>query len=153
MKLVHFNLVSSLLIHISNFEAHLIVFFPMICVAVISFCATRFQHYLFFSIIFQRIIWKSSFSPLFTEYSSQLWQYISFEHHLLRVEMHFERNYQELWRNHVETKRPNDGVVYDEFLFIRERMKLTQTIVINETVRLKSNTSFLFCYFFRFSLI
>ena len=41
--------------------------------------------------------------------------------------MHFERNYQELWRNHVGTKRPNDGVVYDEFLFIRERMKLTQT--------------------------
>ena len=41
--------------------------------------------------------------------------------------MHFERNYQELWRNHVETKRPNDGIVYDEFLFIRERMKLTQT--------------------------
>ena len=41
--------------------------------------------------------------------------------------MHFERNYQELWRNHVETKRPNDGVVYDEFLFIREIMKLTQT--------------------------
>ena len=39
--------------------------------------------------------------------------------------MHFERNYQELWRNHVETKRPNDGVVYDEFLFICERMKLT----------------------------
>ena len=67
--------------------------------------------------------------------------------------MHFERNYQELWRNHVEIKRPKGGVVYDEFLFIRERMKLTQTIVINETVRLKSNTSFLFCYFFRFSLI
>ena len=67
--------------------------------------------------------------------------------------MHFERNYEELWRNHVETKRPNDGVVYDEFLFIRERMKLTQTIVINETVRLRSNTSFLFYYFFRFSLI
>ena len=67
--------------------------------------------------------------------------------------MHFERNYQELWRNHVETKRPNDGVVYDEFLFIRERMKLTQTIVINETVRLRSNTSFLFYYFFRFCLI
>ena len=67
--------------------------------------------------------------------------------------MHFVRNYQELWRNHVETKRPNDGVVYDEFLFIRERMKLTQTIVINETVRLRSNTSFLFYYFFRFCLI
>ena len=46
---------------------------------------------------------------------------------LLRVEVHFERNYQELWRNHEETKRPNDGVVYDVFLFIRERMKLTQT--------------------------
>ena len=41
--------------------------------------------------------------------------------------MHFERNYQELWRNHVETKRPNDGVVSDEFLFFRERIKLTQT--------------------------
>ena len=41
--------------------------------------------------------------------------------------MHFERNYQELWRSHVETKRPNGGVVYDESLFIRERMKLTQT--------------------------
>ena len=41
--------------------------------------------------------------------------------------MHFERNYQVLWRNHEETKRPNDGVVYDVFLFIRERMKLTQT--------------------------
>ena len=41
--------------------------------------------------------------------------------------INFERNYQELWRNHVEIKRPNDGVVYDEFLFIRERMKLTQT--------------------------
>ena len=38
--------------------------------------------------------------------------------------MNFERNYQELWRNHVEIKRPNDGVVFDEFLFIRERMKL-----------------------------
>ena len=103
-------------------------FFSMICVAVISFRATRFQHYSFFCMTLWRIIWKSSsFFPLFTEYSSQLWQYISFEHHLLRVEMHFERNYQELWRNHVETKRPNDGVVYDEFLFIRERMKLTQT--------------------------
>ena len=67
--------------------------------------------------------------------------------------MHFERNYQELWRNHAETKLPNDGVVYDEFLFIRERMKLTQTIVINETVRLRSNTCFLFYYFFRFCLI
>ena len=43
------------------------------------------------------------------------------------VEMHFEQNYQKLWRNHVETKRPNHVVVYDEFLFIRERMKLTQT--------------------------
>ena len=41
--------------------------------------------------------------------------------------MHFERNYKELWRNHVETKSPNDGVVYNEFLFIRESMKLTQT--------------------------
>ena len=40
--------------------------------------------------------------------------------------MHFERNFQELWRNHVEIKRPNHGVVY-EFPFIRERMKLTQT--------------------------
>ena len=37
--------------------------------------------------------------------------------------MRFERNYQELWQNYVETKRPNDGVVYYEFLFIRERMK------------------------------
>ena len=55
--------------------------------------------------------------------------------------MHFERNYQELWRNHVETKRPNDGVVYDEFLFIRERMKLTQTSP-NETVRLR------YCFIF-----
>ena len=45
----------------------------------------------------------SSFFPLFTEYSSQLWQHISFEHHLA---MHFERNYTELWRNHVETKQP-----------------------------------------------
>ena len=43
--------------------------------------------------------------PLFTEYSSQLRQYISFEHYLLRGQMHFERNYQELWRNHVGTKR------------------------------------------------
>ena len=66
--------------------------------------------------------------------------------------MHFERNYQELWRNHVETKRPNDGVVYDEFLFICERMKLTQTIVTNETVRLKNKTSFLFNFFVRFFL-
>ena len=41
--------------------------------------------------------------------------------------MHFERNYKELRRNHVETKPPNDGVVYNEFLFIRESMKLTQT--------------------------
>ena len=41
--------------------------------------------------------------------------------------MHFERNYLELWRNHVETKRPNDGVVNDEFLLIRERKKLIQT--------------------------
>ena len=64
--------------------------------------------------------------PLFTEYSSLLWQYVSLKHHL-RIEMHFERNYQELWRNHTETKPPNDGVVYDEFLFIRESMKLTQT--------------------------
>ena len=37
-----------------------------------------------------------------------------FEHHFLRVAMHFEQNYQGLWQNHVETKRPNDGVVYDE---------------------------------------
>ena len=49
-----------------------------------------------------------------------------FEHHL-RVEIHFERNYQELWRNHVEIRRPNDEVVYDESLFILQRMKLTQT--------------------------
>ena len=41
--------------------------------------------------------------------------------------MHFARNYRELWRNHVETKRRNDGFVYDEFLFIREKMKLTPT--------------------------
>ena len=41
--------------------------------------------------------------------------------------MHFEQNLEELWRSHIETKRPNDGIVYDEFLFIRERMKLTQT--------------------------
>ena len=41
--------------------------------------------------------------------------------------MHFERNYQELWGDHVETKRPKDEVVYDEFPFVRERMKLTQT--------------------------
>ena len=41
--------------------------------------------------------------------------------------MLFERIYQELWRNHVETKRPNDGVFLREFLFIRERMKSTQT--------------------------
>ena len=67
--------------------------------------------------------------------------------------MHFERNYQELWRNHVETKRPNDGVFYDEFLFIRERIKLTQTIVTNETVRLRNKTSFLFNFFVRFCLI
>ena len=66
--------------------------------------------------------------------------------------MHFERNYQELWRNHVETKRPNDGVVYDEFLFIRERMKLTQTSP-NETVRLRYRF-FLVCFFlFLFILI
>ena len=103
-------------------------FFSMICVAVISFLASRFQHYSIFFVILYRIIRKSSsFSPLFTEYYSQLWQYISFKHHLLRVAMHFERNYQELWRKHVETKRPNDGVVYAEFLFIRERMILTQT--------------------------
>ena len=44
---------------------------------------------------------------------------------MLRVEKHFERNYQELWRNHVEIKRPNGGVVYGEFLC--ERMKLTRT--------------------------
>ena len=78
--------------------------FSMIFVAIISFLATRFQHYSIFFIILWRIIWKSSsFFPLFTEYSSQLWQYISFEHHLA---MHFERNYTELWRNHVETKQP-----------------------------------------------
>ena len=41
--------------------------------------------------------------------------------------MHFERDDQELWRNHVEIKRTSGGVVYDEFLFIRERMKLPQT--------------------------
>ena len=105
--------------HLLNFEAHETSFFSMICVAVISFRATRFQHYSIFFIILQRIIWKSSsFFPLFTEYS--------FEHHLLRVEIHFERNYQKLQRKNVETKRPNDGVVYDEFQFIRERMKLTQ---------------------------
>ena len=41
--------------------------------------------------------------------------------------MHFERSYQELWRKHVEIKRPNDGVVYNEFPFNHERMKCTQT--------------------------
>ena len=123
----------------------------MIYVAVISFRAMRFQHYSIFFIILYRIIWKSSsFSPLFTEYSSQLWQCISFERYLLKVAKHFERNYQELWRNHVETKRPNDGVVYNEFLFICERMKLTQTIVTNETVRRRNKTSFLFNFFVRF---
>ena len=50
-----------------------------------------------------------------------------FEHHLLRVAMNFERGYQELWRKHVEIKRPNDGVVYNEFPFDHERMKCTQT--------------------------
>ena len=60
--------------------------------------------------------------------------------------MHFERNYQELWRNRVETKRPNDGIVYDEFLFIREKMKL----VTNKTVRLRNKTSFLFYLFIYF---
>ena len=34
--------------------------FSAICVAVISFGATRFQHYLFFFIILQSLIWKSS---------------------------------------------------------------------------------------------
>ena len=34
--------------------------FSAICVAVISFGATRFRHYLFFFIILQSIIWKSS---------------------------------------------------------------------------------------------
>ena len=29
--------------------------------------------------------------------------------------MHFERIHQELWRKHVEIKRPNDGVVFNEF--------------------------------------
>ena len=61
--------------------------------------------------------------------------------------MHFERNYQELWRNHIETKRANDGVVYDEFLFIRERMKLTQT---SHQRRLRSC---LILFFFVFCLI
>ena len=58
--------------------------------------------------------------------------------------MHFEQNLEELWRSHAETKRPNDGIVYDEFLFIRERMKLTQT------VRLRNKTSFLFYFIFVF---
>ena len=40
---------------------------------VMSFRATRFQHYLFFFIIFQTIIWKSSsFFPLFTDSTSLL---------------------------------------------------------------------------------
>ena len=40
---------------------------------VMSFGATRFQHYLFFFIIFQTIIWKSSsFFPLFIDSTSLL---------------------------------------------------------------------------------
>ena len=60
--------------------------------------------------------------------------------------MHFEQNLEELWRSHAETKRPNDGIVYDEFLFIRERMKLTQTSP-NETVRLRYRFFFVFVFF------
>ena len=41
--------------------------------------------------------------------------------------MYFEWSYTELWRKHVEIKRPNDGFVYNEFPFNHERMKFTQT--------------------------
>ena len=82
----------------------------------------------------------SSFFPLFTKYSSQSWQYISLEHHLLGVAMHFERSYQELWRKHEEIKRPKEGVVYDQFPFNHD--------ITNETVRLRNKTSFLFYFVF-----
>ena len=84
----------------------------------------------------------SSFFPLFTKYSSQSWQYISLEHHLLIVAMHFERSYQELWRKHVEIKRPKDGVLYDQFPFNHD--------VTKETVRLRNKTCFIL---FLFNLI
>ena len=54
--------------------------------------------------------------------------------------MHFERSYQELWRKHVEIKRPKDGVVYDQFPFSHD--------ITNETVRLRNKTSFLFYFVF-----
>ena len=35
--------------------------------------------------------------------------------------MNFERNYQELWRNHVEIKRPNDRVfTTSSYLSVKE---------------------------------
>ena len=56
--------------------------------------------------------------------------------------MHFERSYQELWRKHVEIKRPKDGVLYDQFSFNHD--------VTNETVRLRNKTCFIL---FLFNLI
>ena len=84
----------------------------------------------------------SSFFPLFTKYSSQSWQYTSLEHHLRIVAMHFERSYQELWRKHVEIKRPKDGVLYDQFPFNHD--------VTKETVILRNKTCFIL---FLFNLI
>ena len=64
LKCISFQLIWFLLIHLSNFRAHWIIF-SAICVLVISFRATSIQHYSFFFTILQSIIWKlSSFYSL-----------------------------------------------------------------------------------------
>ena len=64
--------------------------------------------------------------------------------------MHFGRSYQELWRKHVEIKRPNDGVVYNEFPFDRERMKCTQSPTKRLDLGIRLRSSFIL---FLFNLI
>ena len=65
--------------------------------------------------------------------------------------MHFERSYQELWRKHVEIKRPNDGVVYNEFSRLTMNEWNALKLVTNETVRLRNKTSLLFYFAFAFA--
>ena len=64
--------------------------------------------------------------------------------------MHFGRSYQELWRKYVEIKRPNDGVVYNELPFNRERMKCTQSPTKRLDLGIRLRSSFIL---FLFNLI
>ena len=83
-NLFHFSQFSFLLIHLSNFRAQWIIF-SSICVAVISFRATKLQHHFFFLHNFTKYNLEIVvvLFPCLPDTSPYSWQYISIELHLL----------------------------------------------------------------------